>query len=88
MAQKKYYIVNPSGTVHQVNRDHASRRLRQVGFRLATKAEIAKLKRAKGKQTTRKRIAEPWAPEVDDRPDIDELLGGGGEGSEADPPKE
>lgn len=86
MAKKKetireYFIVNPSGTVHQVNRDHANQRLRQVGWRVATKAEIATYKKART-QTTRRRIAAPWKPEVDAGPDVDELMDAAGDGGE------
>ncbi len=41
LSKPGYYIVNPSGTVHECTRDHARMRLRQVGWRMATDEEVA-----------------------------------------------
>lgn len=59
---KRYFIVNRSGAVHEVTRDHASTRLRQPGFRTATAAEIEKYFE-RGIQRTDRPIAQPWNPE-------------------------
>ena len=39
-----YYIVNPGGAVHECTKEHATTRLRQVSWRMATDAEIEKWK--------------------------------------------
>lgn len=36
-----YYIVNPSGAIHGVDRAHAADRFKTAGWRLATEEEIA-----------------------------------------------
>ena len=43
-ADKEYWIVNPKGAVHKVDREDALRRLRVVGWRMATAAEIKRAK--------------------------------------------
>lgn len=60
--EKTYYIVNPHGAVHVVTRGHAAQRLRQVGYRMATKEEIAAYKEARV-QVHDAPIARPWSPE-------------------------
>ena len=40
LSKPGYYIVNPAGAVHECTRDHAQKRLKQVGWRLATDHEI------------------------------------------------
>ncbi|NOK59128.1 MAG: hypothetical protein GFH27_549283n412 [Chloroflexi bacterium AL-W] len=62
-AEKSYHIVNPRGAIHVVTREHAASRLRQAGWRLATKQEIAKLARQKGRQLHDKPICTPWSPD-------------------------
>ena len=59
-----YWIVNPSGTVHQVDASHAKWRLVQNGYRQATPDEIAKYIELGGNQNVRRRIAKPYAEEV------------------------
>ena len=68
--EKSYYLVNPSGTVHNMPATLAKDRLKEVGWRMATKDEIATLFRRKGLQTTKSRIAPKWSPEP---PQIQEL---------------
>lgn len=73
MAEEKiYYIVNPQGCIHDVTKEHARARLRKPGWRMATKAEVAKLKAAKGLQLSNKPICKPWNPEPDEEPDMEE----------------
>lgn len=63
MAKKKYYIVNPAGAVHSVVREHAVERIRQVGWRKATRAEIGEYKK-RAEQRADDPIAAPWDPEL------------------------
>ncbi|GEM_PF-3038356 len=68
---KAYYIVNPAGCVHGVTREHARRRLALGrGWRMATEAEIAELKRRKGHQEFDNPIAPRWSPEPDALPEV------------------
>ena len=68
--EKSFYLVNPGGTVHNMPETLARIRLQQVGWRMATKEEIATLFRRKGLQTTKSRIAPKWSPEP---PEFQEL---------------
>jgi len=62
MAEKKasvakaavYYVVNPYGVVHPVNKDMAKALLKQPGFRMAEKEEIAALGEMGGEQTPKR----------------------------------
>jgi len=58
----RYYVVNPAGAVHGVTREHAAARLRTVGWRVATAAEIAEYEK-RTEQRFDDPIAEPWNPE-------------------------
>ena len=78
MAEKVYYIVNPHGAIHDVSREHARMRLRQPGWRMATQAEVKKLRAAKGLQLADKPICPPWNPEPDAEPEIEEKPGAEG----------
>jgi hypothetical protein len=66
-----YYIVNPAGAVHSVTREHATTRLQQVGYRLATDEEIEKFKSSKIQRAGRP-IAEPWSPVPPEPPEVPE----------------
>lgn len=57
-----YYIVNKAGAVHDCSREHATWRLTNLGYRLATDAEIEQYKETK-MQRFDQPIAEPWSPE-------------------------
>jgi hypothetical protein len=69
--EKAYFIVNPSGTIHEVTREHATGRLRQVGYRLASKEEIAAYKEANGNQRAGRPLAKPWSPEPEPEPELE-----------------
>lgn len=62
---RRYFIVNPHGTIHEVTRDHAAERLRQAGWRMATNDEIAELERRGGNQVHDRPICQPWSPDPD-----------------------
>ncbi len=77
---KDYWIVNPAGAIHKVNREHAAERLKKAGWRMATPTEI------KAAQTPNKTypggrkvatqdwdnpIAEPWSPDIEVDVDVD-----------------
>jgi hypothetical protein len=74
-SNKRYFVVNPSGAVHEVTYDHASARLRQPGFRMAEAAEIEKYFN-QATQRADKPIARPWNPEPEEavQEDIPEAL--------------
>lgn len=59
-----YYIVNPAGAIHGVDREHAKWRLAAPGWRLATEDEIATYKGQKV-QRSDKPICVPWSPDPD-----------------------
>ena len=40
MTTKEYFIVNPTGTVHSVSKEHAAKRLRSPGWVMASEDEI------------------------------------------------
>lgn len=63
MAKKKYYIVNPAGAVHGVEREHAVERIQQVGWRKASPDEIREYKK-RSEQRADDPIAAPWNPEL------------------------
>lgn len=72
--EKTYYLVNPSGTIHECTREHAKMRLKQVGYRLASGAEFKKYQDLKADAERRKKpftqdwehpICKPWSPEPD-----------------------
>lgn len=72
---KQYYIVNPKGCIHEVDREHAAWRLIQIGYRLAKPEEIAALNSprggmAPGEQRFEQPIATPWSPDPDQQLDI------------------
>ena len=75
-AERRYFIVNPAGAIHEVDRAHATWRLGQAGWRLATKAEVAELYSARGplkpgEQRADRPICEPWSPDPDAQIDVD-----------------
>lgn len=70
--EKTYYIVNPKGTIHSVDRAHAAWRLRTVGWRMATPEEVQLLRDAGGEQRADSPIATPWSPDPDLGPEIPE----------------
>lgn len=61
--EKTYHLVNPRGAIHTASREHAMSRLRQVGWRLATKEEIAELAARGGHQVADDPICRPWSPD-------------------------
>jgi hypothetical protein len=68
---RRYFIVNKAGAIHEVDREHAKMRLGQIGFRLATPAEIAELDARGGEQRASDPICAPWSPDPDAQLDID-----------------
>lgn len=62
---RRYFIVNPKGTIHEVDREHARERLRIAGWRVATAEEIAAYDAAGGNQVAGKPLAKPWQPDPD-----------------------
>jgi hypothetical protein len=71
-APKRYFIVNPAGAIHEVDREHARWRLGQVGFRMATPAEVAELDARSGEQRADSPICARWSPDPDAQLDVDE----------------
>ena len=70
--EKTYYLVNKSGTIHNLPETLARERLQLAGWRVATKEEIAELFRRKGIQNTKSRICKKWLaepPKVQELPD-------------------
>ncbi len=71
-AEKRYFIVNPAGAIHEVTREHAAWRLRQgAGWRMATAAEVKKYL-----ATPVQRYDRPLADPFDPTPDAAEDGGG------------
>jgi hypothetical protein len=69
-SERPYYIVNPKGCIHIVDRAHAANRLRQVGWRMATAAE-REAYHANGEQRFDRPLATPWSPDPDAQLDVD-----------------
>ena len=63
-ADKAYYIVNPAGAVHSVTRAHARERLGEVGWRMATAAEVSTYKDRRIQRSDQP-IAQPFSPDPD-----------------------
>lgn len=59
-----YYLVNPGGAVHGVDREHAAWRLKTAGWRLATEEEIATYL-GQPLQVHDRPICQPWTPDPD-----------------------
>ncbi len=66
---KRYFIVNPSGAIHEVSYNHAKSRLKQLGYRMATPSEVKAYEGAGGHQVVGKPLATPWTPEPE--PELD-----------------
>lgn len=60
----RYFVVNPSGAVHEVTREHAESRLSLAGWRMATEDEIARYEQTPV-QSARAPIAPVEAPSLD-----------------------
>lgn len=67
---RRYFIVNPAGAGHEVTREHARARLKEVGYRMATSAEVAAYKKAPAHRGLGP-VAEPWSPEPEPDAEID-----------------
>jgi hypothetical protein len=67
--QDVIYLVNPAGAIHTCTRDHARYRLRFVGWRVASKAEITKYQATRVQRSGRP-LAQPWSPEPDFEPEL------------------
>jgi hypothetical protein len=67
---KRYFIVNPAGAIHEVTREMARERLRQVGYRMATAEEVARLEAAGGNQRADRPLCEPWSADPDVEPEL------------------
>lgn len=61
---KRYYIVNPAGAIHEVTKEHASNRLRQTGWRMASADEVKAYKSERVQRFDRP-LAQPWTDEPD-----------------------
>lgn len=59
----RYFIVNPKGTIHECDADHAKWRLGQIGYRQATLEEVRELMARGGNQRFDDPICDPWSPE-------------------------
>lgn len=57
-----FYIVNPSGAVHNCTEEHCRWRLQDARYRLAEDAEIQRFQEATIQRASTP-IAEPWSPE-------------------------
>jgi hypothetical protein len=68
---RRYFIVNPKGCIHEVEREHAKWRLSIVGWRMATAAEVAELDARGGEQRADDPICTPWSPDPDSQIDVD-----------------
>lgn len=64
-SEKPYYIINPAGAIHGVNKDRARELLRKPGYRMATKEEVKMYMAAKPHKGFGP-VAKPWNPEPED----------------------
>jgi len=79
--QRRYFIVNPAGALHEVTREDAISRLSDPRYRTATKSEVKKYldylagQRKEGAVSRAfPPVAPRWKPVVDEGIDIDALL--------------
>ena len=79
--EKVYYIVNPAGCIHNVTKEHARMRLKQLGYRLATADEIKKYQELQQEalrlkksfiQSADKPICKPYSAEPPDEQELPE----------------
>lgn len=68
---RRYFVVNKAGAIHECDREHARWRLGQVGYRMATPAEVAELAARGGEQRADDPICTPWSPDPDAQIDPD-----------------
>lgn len=61
-----YYLVNPAGAIHNVDKEHARYRLASPGWRLATEAEIVLLQNTRTQRFDRP-LCKPWTPDPDEQ---------------------
>lgn len=66
---KRYFIVNPSGAIHECTYAHAKNRLKEVGWRMATGEEVKAYNAAKGHQVAGEPLAKPWSVEPEPEPE-------------------
>lgn len=64
-AERRYFIVNPAGAIHEVTREIASSRLKQVGYRMAKADEVALYEAADGNQRAGSPLCEPYSDDPD-----------------------
>lgn len=70
-APKRYFIVNPAGAIHEVTKAIARMRLKQIGYRMATAEEVARLEAAGGNQRADRPLCEPWSSDPDFEPELE-----------------
>lgn len=63
--ERRYFLVNPAGAIHELTYEHAKERLKSVGWRKATSEEIAELARRGGHQVHDNPICPRWSPDPD-----------------------
>ena len=51
-----YYIVNPEGTIQECTKKHATARFQQVGWRMATAAEVALFHKVHERRTSQRLV--------------------------------
>jgi hypothetical protein len=70
------YLVNPKGVIHLATREHARERLRNPGWHVASKEEIAAYETAGGHQSLEKPAGRPAVAATEAEPALpDEALG-------------
>ncbi len=79
---KRYFIINPAGALHEVTKEHATERLTDdPRYRMATKAEIKKYldylasqKKNGSMSRAFPPVAPRWKPEAETGVDVDALI--------------
>ena len=59
----RFFIINPSGTMHEVDQEHARWRLGQLGWTMATKEQVVEFLKVGGNQTAKSPLFEPFSPD-------------------------
>jgi len=68
LSKGSVYLVNPKGVVHLATREHARERLRNPGWHVADKDEIAAYEAAGGHQSLEKPAGKPAVPASETEP--------------------
>ncbi len=68
----RFFVLNPSGAIHEVTKEQAAQLFRKQGYRKPTNAQV-KQYLGQRVQTHDNPIGEPWSPDPGEGVDVDSL---------------